>query len=539
MKNKRKGDAEPDNPSLNVRKKLMKLKTISKPENPVVTEIKQKVSEVVESRKKANNIVDIIGHLEVTEPVASATAAINGVKRIFTIAVEKEQMKKQEDGGDGEVSDEDKYKHWMYDMYREAVKKLCTVLHHPKKNVSELALVTVMNLLVTRHNKAAKDDLTVTSWTDEDQAVLQSVILALCSTKTTAKTQIQRFQEYFDNVDVKFYFLQLLAKIVAKAVKTSRTTPVFLDNVLTCLEMVGMIGKEEEDSVTLLCHDSTDRDVTTFSLDIKLMKRHFEAVWLKFLNCKLTQDQYRRVLVILHDKVLPHLPRPLLLTDFLLSSYEMGGSISLLSLSGVFTLVQQHNLEYPDFYKKLYALFDPSVLHVKYKARFFHLADIFLTSSHLPEYLVAAFAKRLARIALQAPANSLVMCLDFIKNLIIRHRGLTRLLHDPLRQDVDTDPFVEDDPDPATCRAVESSLWEVQTLAEHALPQVSAVAKQLLKAVGDQEADVSASLETTWQDMMDAELKRKVWINVPLNYERPTGLKLPKNDILSDMFAMT
>ena len=109
----------------------------------------------------------------------------------------------------------------------------------------------------------------------------------------------------------------------------------------------------------------------------------------------------RRVLVILHDKVLPHLPRPLLLTDFLLSSYEMGGSISLLSLSGVFTLVQQHNLEYPDFYKKLYALFDPSVLHVKYKARFFHLADIFLTSSHLPEYLVAAFAKRLARIALQ------------------------------------------------------------------------------------------------------------------------------------------
>ena len=73
----------------------------------------------------------------------------------------------------------------------------------------------------------------------------------------------------------------------------------------------------------------------------------------------------RRVLVILHDKVLPHLPRPLLLTDFLLSSYEMGGSISLLSLSGVFTLVQQHNLEYPDFYAKLYALFTPDVLHAK------------------------------------------------------------------------------------------------------------------------------------------------------------------------------
>ena len=97
----------------------------------------------------------------------------------------------------------------------------------------------------------------------------------------------------FLTCETKRNALQLLAKIVAKAVKTNRTTPVFLDNVLTCLEMVGMIGKEEEDSVTLLCHDSSDRDVTTFSLDIKLMKRHFEAVWLKFLNYKLTQDQYR------------------------------------------------------------------------------------------------------------------------------------------------------------------------------------------------------------------------------------------------------
>merc|ERR1711874_366218 len=289
---------------------------------------------------------------------------------------------------------------------------------------------------------------------------------------------------------------------------------------------------------TLLCKDLATGE-SKFELDVKEMKKHFGNCWIQILKCKINLDQYKRVLTIIHDKVLPFLPRPLLLTDFLLSSYNVGGSISLLSLSGVFTLVQNYNLEYPDFYQKLYALFDTEVLHVKYKARFFHLADIFLTSSHLPEYLVAAFAKRLARIALQAPANTLVMCLDFIKNLIIRHRGLTRLLHDPQHHDMDTDPFLPDDPDPATCRAIDSSLWEVQTLGEHVLPQVSAVAKQLLKGVGDQEADVSASLETTWQDMMDIELKRKVWINVPLNFERPAGLKLPKEDVLSEMFTMS
>lgn len=37
--------------------------------------------------------------------------------------------------------------------------------------------------------------------------------------------------------------------------------------------------------------------------------------------------------------------------------------------------------EYPDFYKKLYGLLDASVFHVKYRSRFFHLLDLFLSSS--------------------------------------------------------------------------------------------------------------------------------------------------------------
>lgn len=37
--------------------------------------------------------------------------------------------------------------------------------------------------------------------------------------------------------------------------------------------------------------------------------------------------------------------------------------------------------EYPDFYQKLYGLLDPSIFHVKYRARFFHLVDLFLSSS--------------------------------------------------------------------------------------------------------------------------------------------------------------
>lgn len=54
-----------------------------------------------------------------------------------------------------------------------------------------------------------------------------------------------------------------------------------------------------------------------------------------------------------------------------------------------------------------------------------------LFSSHLPVYLVAAFAKRLARLALTAPPTALLIVLPFIYNLIRRHPSARVLIHKP------------------------------------------------------------------------------------------------------------
>jgi U3 small nucleolar RNA-associated protein 19 len=48
--------------------------------------------------------------------------------------------------------------------------------------------------------------------------------------------------------------------------------------------------------------------------------------------------------------------------------------------------------------------------------------------SHLPEKLVAAFVKRLARLALIAPTNDVIVICQFIGNLILRHPGLKCLI---------------------------------------------------------------------------------------------------------------
>lgn len=73
-------------------------------------------------------------------------------------------------------------------------------------------------------------------------------------------------------------------------------------------------------------------------------------------------------------------------------------------------------------------MFEPEIFHTKFKARLFYLADIFLSSTHLPENLVAAFIKRLARLSLIAPPQDAVIILYFIGNLILRHTGLKSLI---------------------------------------------------------------------------------------------------------------
>lgn len=50
---------------------------------------------------------------------------------------------------------------------------------------------------------------------------------------------------------------------------------------------------------------------------------------------------------------------------------------------------------------------------------------------HIPAYLVAAFAKKLSRLALTAPPGGLTVIIPFIYNLVNRHPNCKALLHRP------------------------------------------------------------------------------------------------------------
>jgi len=310
--------------------------------------------------------------------------------------------------------------------------------------------------------------------------------------------------------------------------------------------------------------------------------KEFSAAWLAFLQMPLPNDIYKKVLVSVHAAVLPNLSNPLLLSDFLTKSLDQGGLVGMLALHGIFILVTQHGLEYPDFYKRLYGLLQPTVLQLASRGRFFKLADVFLSSPMVPAYSVAAFCKRFARLALSAPPHGAMICVAFVNNLLRRHPAITVLLHRPPRDMAaaevlalprphdpepsgalwgrpvpltpgaggdefahlgsGADPFLAGEDDPARTRAVESSLWELAALSRHASPHVSQFAHMILsKDHTDKkraaESDLEPLLASDYGALYRSESTKKLKKSVPVAFYSTAPGKLHDRNCQADFAA--
>jgi hypothetical protein len=161
----------------------------------------------------------------------------------------------------------------------------------------------------------------------------------------------------------------------------------------------------------------------------KLTKKAFSKLWGSLLVCPMTEGLYKNILAVLHTDVLPHLSHPIMMVDFCFAAYRKGGYCALLSLKSLFVISTTINVEVPEFYPKLYALLQPSVFLVAHRAELFQLTDVFLSSEYLPLSVAASFLKKLARLALTAPPQGALICLQLIFNILRRHPSAMPLLH--------------------------------------------------------------------------------------------------------------
>jgi U3 small nucleolar RNA-associated protein 19 len=220
--------------------------------------------------------------------------------------------------------------------------------------------------------------------------------------------------------------------------------------------------------------------------NINQHKRQGQDAWLALMTLIDDKDQRKQLLDVISTVIAPWFSKPELLSDFLTNSYDAGGSMSLLALSGVFYLMEERNLDYPSFYHKLYSLLDRDILHSRYRSRFFRLLDTFLGSTHLPAALVASFIKRLCRLALNAPPSAIVFVTPWIYNLLKRHPSCTFMIHREtkdaeiqrhIRDHGAEDPFLPDERDPMATEAIDSCLWELVQLQSHYHPNVATISK--------------------------------------------------------------
>ncbi|KNA04467.1 hypothetical protein SOVF_199430 [Spinacia oleracea] len=277
------------------------------------------------------------------------------------------------------------------------------------------------------------------------------------------------------------------------------------------------------------------------------LKLKFTKAWMSFLKLPLSVEVYKEVLVKLPQAVIPYLSKPEMLCDFLTRSYDVGGVVSVMSLSGLFVLMTQHGIEYPDFYQKLYALLVPSVFMARHRAKFLELLDVCLKSPLLPAYIAAAFAKKLSRLSLVVTPSGALVIIALVHNLLRRHPSINCLVHqefhgktyshygnadvasDIARGKQGVDVFKDKESDPLKSNAMRSSLWEIDMLRHHYCPPVSrfvlSLENDLTVRARTTEMTVSDFSSGSYSTIFKDEMRRRVK-QVPLAFYKTTPTSL-------------
>lgn len=248
----------------------------------------------------------------------------------------------------------------------------------------------------------------------------------------------------------------------------------------------------------------------------KPVKTRLGKAWLAVLGSSSLTEASRKTILQQASVIVPWMSRPEILMDFFTDCYNVGGATSLLALSGLFDLMNSKNLDYPSFYPKLYSLLDANLLPSKHRSRFMRLLNTFLASSHLPASLVASFIKRLSRLALTAPPAAIVVIVPYIYNVLKAHPTCTFMIHrfpnppyTKMKDNLGDDPFDMSEIDPQKTHAIDSSLWELETLQSHYHPNVASLSRIISEQFTKQHYSLEDFLDHGYASMLESELAKE------------------------------
>ncbi|KAM5465219.1 Maturation and nuclear export of 40S ribosomal subunits interacting protein [Microsporum audouinii] len=510
-KKRKKGDAD-------LSRRSMKRRAVEeKNGRPEAEQIQELEDQISESRKYYNNIVTLLSKLDdVDADKPSRKAVAISLCRVFCRLLAGGQLNMPQ----GASEQESILVAWLKERYREYKQSLLTILRggEPSQKIATLSLA--MQLIKEQIAYYTGSDINV--WTGGFFDDILAAVINPGNDKVRVYFMENFFQKYHD---ITVYTILRLANYLSEQ-RDAET----LDNIVDLLSNLGEPTNLQERFENIYTDTSkiSQKNKGPFVSE-NSFKIRVQTTWLAVLRNEMTKSQRKHLLRIMSHVVVPWFAKPELLMDFLTDCYNEGGSTSLLALSGLFYLIQEKNLDYPQFYTKLYSLLDRDVLHSKHRSRFFRLLDTFLASSHLPATLVASFVKRLSRLALNAPPAAIVVIVPWIYNILRSHPTCTFMIHrdlkkhDPslykeIEEEGMDDPFDAYESNPTLTNAIESSLWEIETLQSHYHPNTAALARIISEQFTKQQYNVEDFLDLSYQAMLDTELgkEEKVFKKAPV-----------------------
>ena len=471
--------------------------------------------QILGSREHYNNIVELQSLLATAEKKPkTATLAAVSLCRVFCRLIAGEELVKQKKVTEAEIQ----ILHWLKARLRDYVDSVLAWIGSPDATQESTALTLLMRIVKEEVSQGAKRS--EQAWRTEKSTfcLLVSFLLGKNNAESARQEFVERFVEEHD--DVRFHTFLAVKQYFASSVEVQQEEDV-IGNAINLFSGIEGVP-ESEDQLEDWYGEPPIEGHQVRSLHTQ--RKIAQEAWLAVFRSALTRDHRKAILAITTSQVLPWFATRIeLLTDFLTDSFNEGGSLALLALSGIFHLMTQKNLDYPDFYTKLYSLLNQDILHSKYRSRFFRLFDTFMSSSHLPAAMVASFIKRLSRLALHAPPGAIVWIVPWTYNTLKQHPACTFMLHRPYhpahaiyhrhtdyKDSGMDDPFDMRQPDPMHTHAIDSSLWELETLQAHYHPNVATLARILSEQFTKREYQLEDFLDHSYQGLIEAELGKEL-----------------------------
>ncbi|KAI1003125.1 Uncharacterized protein K3495_g5082 [Podosphaera aphanis] len=475
-------------------------------------------NEIFKSKKNYNNITTLIQLFESNESDED-TLTVSGISlcRVFTRFMASGDMSKGRSASEKEIV----VTKWLKERYFKYKEILISLLMNERLSITILTLCLKLLKTEGQYLQAGAEYSFPTPFLT---SIIRVLLYPGCDT-TVRKNFGQKFMEEYD--DIRFYALEAIDKIIS-ADEGFESSNVTFHNVLELLTSIESIPESKEEIEDFYLTEPPNKNHLLYSLTQH--KKRAQNAWLALIKFELNKYQRKSILRVLVKSIVPWFIKPELLMDFLVDSYDLGGSTSLLALSGVFYLIQEKNLDYPSFYKKLYSLLDANLLHSKHRSMFFRLLDTFLGSTHLPAVLVASFIKRLSRLSLNAPPSGIVAVVPWIYNLLRKHPTCTFMMHrvtkDPesisiLKENGMSDPYLMDEKDPMETNAIESSLWEIVMLQSHYHPNVATLAKIISEQFTKSSYNIEDFLDHSYGSMLEAETSKDIKKIPTIEFEIP------------------